>query len=54
MSKKLKALTKSQMDTLKKHSVHHSKAHMDMMKDQMKKGVSFTKAHKMAQSKIGT
>tara|TARA_B100000902_G_scaffold310290_1_gene299851 strand:+ start:2259 stop:2423 length:165 start_codon:yes stop_codon:yes gene_type:complete len=54
MSKKLKALTKQQMSTLKKHSVHHSTKHISMMKDQMRKGMSFSKAHTMAQAKVGT
>jgi len=54
MSRKLKALTKEQMNTLKKHSVHHSTKHINMMKEQMKKGMSFTRSHKMAQLKVGT
>ena len=46
-------LTKRQIDTLKKHSVHHTKKHMDFMKRLMRNGVSFTEAHKRAQAKVG-
>ncbi len=49
-----KELTQRQKDTLKKHSKHHSAKHMAMMKKEMKKGKSFSAAHKMAQKKVGT
>ena len=52
MAKK-KELTKRQKDTLKKHSVHHSKKHMAMMKKEMRAGKSFTAAHKKAQKMVG-
>ena len=42
------ALTKKQKDTLKKHSVHHSKKHMAMMNALMNKGKSFRFAHRQA------
>ena len=42
------ALTKKQKDTLKKHSVHHSKKHMAMMNALMNKGKSFKFAHRQA------
>jgi len=48
-----KTLTKRQQETMKKHSKHHSKKHMDMMKQAMLKGKTFTEAHKMAQKKVG-
>tara|TARA_R100001591_G_C4263156_1_gene160344 strand:- start:116 stop:283 length:168 start_codon:yes stop_codon:yes gene_type:complete len=51
--KKTKTLTKRQQDTLKKHSAHHSPKHMAMMRAEMRKGVSFTAAHKKAQKKVG-
>tara|TARA_R100001460_G_scaffold57833_2_gene97610 strand:+ start:249 stop:416 length:168 start_codon:yes stop_codon:yes gene_type:complete len=51
--KKTKALTKRQQETLKKHSVHHSAKHMAMMKSEMKKGMTFTQAHKKAQKMVG-
>jgi|TARA_B000000557_G_C20603960_1_gene370876 hypothetical protein len=49
----MKKLSKRQEDTLKKHSVHHTKAHMSFMKKEMRKGKSFTIAHRMAMKKIG-
>ena len=52
MAKK-KELTKRQKDTLKKHSVHHSKKHMAMMRKEMRAGKSFSAAHKKAKKLIG-
>ena len=49
----MKELTKRQKDTLKKHSAHHSSAHMTMMQKLMKGGETFTTAHKKAQKKVG-
>lgn len=49
----MKKLTKKQELTLKKHSVHHSKKHMAMMKKEMRAGKSFTAAHKKAQKTVG-
>tara|TARA_R100000734_G_C3319290_1_gene114996 strand:+ start:429 stop:581 length:153 start_codon:yes stop_codon:yes gene_type:complete len=46
-------LTKKQKDLLKKHSVHHSKKHLDFMKRLMRGGTSFNVAHKRAQAKVG-
>ena len=46
-------LTKKQVNTLKKHSQHHTKKHMNFMKKEMEKGSTFTKAHKAALNKIG-
>ena len=46
-------LTKSQQTMLSKHSVHHSKPHMDFMKRRMLMGDSFAEAHRKAQKKIG-
>ena len=48
-----KGLTSRQATTLKKHSVHHTKKHIKMMVDAMKKGKSFGASHKMAQKKVG-
>lgn len=50
---KIKPLTARQEATLKKHSVHHTKKHMDMMRKAMRGGSTFTAAHKMAQKKVG-
>ena len=47
------ALTKKQKDTLKKHSVHHSKKHMAMMTALMNKGKSFRFAHRQAMKIAG-
>tara|TARA_R100001463_G_scaffold13577_1_gene36472 strand:- start:233 stop:361 length:129 start_codon:yes stop_codon:yes gene_type:complete len=41
------------MRTLKKHSEHHSKKHMNEMKKSMRSGMSFKKAHTIAQKKVG-
>ena len=49
----MKTLTKRQKDTLKKHSVHHSKKHMAMMRKEIRMGKSFTAAHKKAQRLVG-
>tara|TARA_R100001443_G_scaffold26525_1_gene39785 strand:- start:11323 stop:11475 length:153 start_codon:yes stop_codon:yes gene_type:complete len=46
-------ITKQQMQRLKKHEKHHTKEHMNFMKSEMRKGVSFTAAHKKAMSKLG-
>ena len=47
------ALTDRQKETMKKHSVHHTKKHMSAMRSAMKKGKSFTKAHAQAKRKVG-
>ena len=47
------ALTKRQQTTMKKHSKHQTKKHMDSMTKAMKKGKTFTKAHKVAMKKVG-
>jgi len=46
-------LTLNQMRTLKKHSEHHSKKHMDMMKKLMREGKTFKAAHTAAQKQVG-
>ena len=51
--KAMKKLTEAQEKRLKKHSVHHSKKHMDMMKKDMMMGMSFKAAHEKAQKKVG-
>ena len=47
------ALTKRQQATLKKHSVHHTKKHMNEMRKLMRSGKTFTQAHKAATKKVG-
>ena len=46
-------LTKRQKDTLKRHSPHHSKKHLAMMRSLMKQGKTFGEAHKIAMKKVG-
>ena len=48
-----KQLTGRQKKTMKKHSQHHTKKHMAFMKKAMKKGKTFTQAHKKAMRKVG-
>ena len=45
-------LTKRQQDTMKKHSKHHTKKHMEY--NSMVRGATFTQAHKRAQKAVGT
>jgi len=47
-------LTSRQATTLKKHSVHHTRKHIQSMVNAMKKGASFSASHKMAQKKVGS
>jgi len=46
-------LTKKQKEMLEKHKVHHSKKHIDLMISMMKKGKTFTTAHKEAMNSVG-
>jgi len=46
-------LTPRQIITLNKHSKHHSKKHMDMMKKLMREGKTFKAAHTAAQKEVG-
>ena len=46
-------LTDRQNAALSKHSVHHTKNHMDTMASLMREGKTFTEAHKIAMSKVG-
>ena len=45
------ALTSNQNTRLKAHSKHHTAAHIARMRKEMRKGVSFAKAHMMAKKK---
>jgi len=53
MPAKNSSLTQRQKNTLKKHSVHHTKKHMTEMRKLMKEGKTFTQSHKMAMRKVG-
>ena len=46
-------LTKSQQNAMKKHSKHHTKKHIQYMTNSIKRGSTFSKAHKNAQKKVG-
>ena len=46
-------LTKRQLETLERHKKHHTKKHMELMKRLMRRGVSFTAAHKQALKAVG-
>jgi len=46
-------LTKRQQDTMKKHSKHHSKKHIAYMHNSMRRGATFTQAHKRAMKAVG-
>ena len=46
-------LTPIQIVTLNKHSKHHTKKHMDLMKKLMREGSSFKAAHTAAQKQVG-
>ena len=50
----MSGLTKRQQQTMKKHSQHHSKKHMQYMRNSMMRGATFTQAHKRAQKAVGT
>tara|TARA_R110001592_G_scaffold32544_2_gene113874 strand:- start:6235 stop:6459 length:225 start_codon:yes stop_codon:yes gene_type:complete len=52
-AKPVKKKTTSMSDKLKEHSKHHSKKHMDMMRKDIKDGMSFTKAHNRAKKMVG-
>lgn len=47
-------LTAYQKRMLKRHSNHHTKRHINFMIKEMKKGISFKKAHLLAMSKVGS
>ncbi len=49
----LSKLTKRQQETMKKHSKHHSKKHIQYMKNSMVRGATFSQAHKRAQKAVG-
>ncbi len=46
-------LTKRQTEALARHKRHHSKVHMSIMKQLMRKGASFTDAHNVAMNRVG-
>lgn len=46
-------LNNRQANALKKHSVHHTKKHINSMVKAMKNGKTFTESHKLAMKKVG-
>ena len=51
--KKKKKQLKTLKEKLKEHAKHHSKKHMDMMRKDIKDGMSFEKAHERALKMVG-
>ena len=49
----LSALTKRQQETMKRHGEHHTAKHLRDMLRRMKKGTSFTAAHKASTKAVG-
>jgi len=49
----MKKLTIRQQAALKKHAARHTGKHMSHMKASMKKGDTFTMAHRKAMKKVG-
>ena len=49
----MSGLTKRQQQTMKKHSVHHTKKHMSFMEKKMMGGMSFGESHKLAMKQVG-
>ena len=50
----MSGLSIRQQQTMKKHSQHHTKRHMEYMRNSMVRGATFTQAHKRAQKAVGT
>ena len=48
-----KKLTKRQKDAMRRHSAHHTDAHMKSMTKSMRAGLTFEAAHKKAMKKVG-
>jgi len=54
MKPKMKAKPKmTDAEKLKEHKVHHTPAHMRMMRKLMKEGMSFSQAHRKAMKEVG-
>ena len=47
------SISERQINTLKRHSSHHSAKHMTEMRKAMRAGSTFTAAHKKAMKKVG-
>ena len=53
ISKFTKDLKPRQRKTMNRHARHHSLKHMRLMARLMKKGATFSSAHRKAQSQVG-
>jgi hypothetical protein len=53
MMKQKKTLSKRQKDLMKTHKEHHSKEHLKLMADLMKKGYCFEQSHEITMKTIG-
>ena len=49
----LKGLSVAQKKAMQKHKIHHTKKHLKLMATEMRKGKTFTQAHKLAMKKVG-
>ena len=49
----MSGLNKRQTESMGKHSKHHTSKHIKYMVSSMKKGKTFTQAHKKAMRKVG-
>ncbi len=49
----IKGLNTRQKKTMRKHARHHSLKHMRQMASAMKKGKTFSQAHRSAMRKVG-
>ena len=48
-----KELSQTQKDLMKTHSKHHTKRHLNYMKEMMLKGFCFQQSHELAMKKHG-
>ena len=49
----LKGLTAVQKKQMPKHKVHHTKKHLNLMANEMRKGKTFTQSHNKAKRMVG-
>lgn len=48
-----KKISKANMTKLRRHSSHHTKKHMSVMRRHMRAGKSFAQSHRMAIRRVG-
>ena len=51
--KRKSMMTAKQKKQMDEHKDHHTKKHMDMMRNLMNKGISFKAAHNKAMKEVG-